>query len=228
MLKVKVERLNESPFTKRNGCRRSIYENEEKKRLKSLPVRPFHSSTEKKATVSRDYHIQYNNAFYSVPVELIGESVIVKDDGFEIFIYDIRGRQVAKHCKAIHKWQRCTDEKHIPVGHTSNNEYSLDYFLLWANKFGPNMVLLCRKISERFVYPVQSFRTLNSILIAASKCYSSTLVETVAEKCLNAGVNSTKGFNSMLKAIIETSKQTEREEINPNDYFCAREKGGLK
>lgn len=32
----------------------------------------------------------------------------------------------------------------------------------------------------------------------------------------------------MLKAIIETSKQTEREEINPNDYFCAREKGGLK
>ena len=72
------------------------------------------------------------------------------------------------------------------------------------------MVLLCRKISERFVYPVQSFRTLNSILIAATKCHSSTLVETVAEKCLNAGVNSTKGFNSMLKAIIETSKQTER------------------
>ena len=104
MLKVKVERLNESPFTKRNGCRKVIFEEEEKKRLKSLPVRPFHSSTEKKATVSRDYHIQYNNAFYSVPVELIGESVIVKDDGFEIFIYDIRGRQVAKHCKAIHKW----------------------------------------------------------------------------------------------------------------------------
>ena len=228
LLKAKVDILNDSALSKRNGCRRSIYENEEKKRLKSLPVRSFHISTEKKATVSRDFHIQYDNAFYSVPVGLIGENVIVKDDGFEIIIYDKKGMQVAKHCKAIHKWQRCTDEKHIPVGHTSNNEYSLDYFLLWANKFGPNMVLLCRKISERFAYPVQSFRTLNSILIAASKSHSISLVEIVAEKCINAGVASTKGFNSMLKAVFETSKQTGREEIDPNDLFCAREKGGQR
>ena len=88
------------------------------------------------------------------------------------------------------------------------------------------MVLLCRKISERFAYPVQSFRTLNSILIAASKSHSISLVEIVAEKCINAGVASTKGFNSMLKAVFETSKQTGREEIDPNDLFCAREKGG--
>ena len=222
ILMAKVEKMNGEPFSKRIGCRKSVFDTEEKKRLKPLPVRSFHNYTEKKATVSRDYHIQYDNAFYSVPVDLIGQKVTVRDDGFEITVYDEKGCQVAKHGKAMHKWQRCTDEKHIPAGHSHSNAYSLEYFILWAGKFGPDMSLLCRKISERFIYPVQSFRTLNSILAAASKCPSCSLAEEAAGKCLRAGVSSVKGFRSMLNATVETAGQSGQAE-DLNDLFCSRE-----
>ena len=221
ILKAKITRLNEKPFSKRNGCRKSIFDEDEKKRLKPLPARPFHSSIEKKATVSRDYHIQYDNAFYSVPVDYIGQRVTVKDDSFEINIYNEKGYMIAKHDKAIHKWQRCTDEKHIPVGHASDNAYTLEYFLLWSHKFGPNMADLCKRISERFTYPVQSFRTLNSILVSASKCSSPALAEEAARKCLGSGTCSTKGFNSMLKATIETCKQAKKAQPFLDGLFCS-------
>lgn len=206
ILRAKIDRFNEKPFTKRNGCRKSIFNDAEKKRLKPLPVRPFHISTEKIATVSRDFHIQYDNAFYSVPVDFIGQKVIVKDDDFEITIYSEKGYQIAKHDKAIHKWQRCTNEKHIPVGHTSDNAYTLDYFLTWSHKFGPYMVELCKRISERFAFPVQSFRTLNSILITASKCGSTILAEDAAGKCLENGVSSVKGYKAILNAVANENK----------------------
>ena len=224
MLQAKVDRLNAKPFAKRNGCRKSVFEEEEKGRLKPLPLRTYLNITEKKATVSRDYHIQYDKAFYSVPVGLIGEKVTVRDDGFEVVVYDGKGKEVARHPKATHRWQRRTDEKHIPVGHSYDNAYSLDHFLEWALRFGPNMRMLCKRISESFTFPVQSFRTLNSILASASRSSSPAHAEAAAEKCLAAGVSSAKGFRSMLGATISAAGDRQDPSCSDlNEIFCAHE-----
>ena len=68
---------------------------------------------------------------------------------------------IAEHRKAVKKWQRYTDEKHIPKGHDHDNKaYSLEYFLSWAEKYGPNTVKLCQAIVCDFRFPGQAFRTL--------------------------------------------------------------------
>lgn len=219
----KVKEKNATNRSKKEGSRLSIYLDEEKQRLQPLPEKPFHKIIEKEATVSRDFHLQYCNAFYSVPVNYIGQKVVVRDDSNTIKIYSSKDVLIAEHKKATRKWQRCTNEKHIPSGHSSNNEYSLDYFLNQADKFGPNMVLLFQSIARDFAFPVQSFRTLNAILIRAHKNNDIKAVEDAAEKCYYNAIHSIKGFSTVLSAI--TARETTVEEkLNLNSLYYTRYK----
>lgn len=188
----KVMARNDRPYSKRDGSRTEVFLTEEKKRLKPLPAHTYHSHAEKTASVSRDFHIQYDSAFYSVPVTFIGQRVTVRDDGYDVTIFSTDGIQIAKHRKATRKWQRRTDEGHIPSGHSSGREYSLDQFLSWESKYGPSMNGLCRDIAGSFSFAVQSFRTLNTILVRAEKCGVPEAVEDAASKCLSFGIRSAK------------------------------------
>lgn len=82
----KVMERNSGKKAKNDESRLDIFMREEKPRLQPLPEKPFHKTIEKKATVSRDFHLQYCNAFYSVPVDYIGQIVNVRDDGYAIKI----------------------------------------------------------------------------------------------------------------------------------------------
>jgi hypothetical protein len=122
---------NANDWSKKEGSRLSLFLADEKPRLQPLPDSPFHRIIEKPAVVSRDFHLQYSNAFYSVPVDYVGKTVTVRDDGTTIRIYSDKGKLIAEHRKAVKKWQRCTDEKHISKGHDHDNKaYSLEYFSL--------------------------------------------------------------------------------------------------
>lgn len=219
----KVMARNDRPYSKRDGSRTEVFLTEEKKRLKPLPAHTYHSHAEKTASVSRDFHIQYDSAFYSVPVTFIGQRVTVRDDGYDVTIFSTDGIQIAKHRKATRKWQRRTDEVHIPSGHSSGREYSLDQFLSWASKYGPSMNGLCRDIAGSFSFAVQSFRTLNTILVRAEKCGVPEAVEDAASKCLSFGIRSAKGFSNMLSASIQGRKGEAEPEIDLNDIYCSHE-----
>ena len=221
----KVRERNEEPFKKREGSRLSIYSEEEKSRLQPLPEKPYQRIIEKEATVSRDFHLQYCNAFYSVPVDYIGQKATVRDDGSKIRIYSDKGILIAEHQKASRKWQRCTDAKHIPEGHSvDDGAYSLDYFITWAGRYGSNMEILCKSIVNDFRFPVQSFRTLNSILSRASKCNDAKAIDEAAERCYADSVHSAKGFSAMLLAAIASHNDGSREQMDLNSIYCTRYK----
>lgn len=141
----KVREKNAKERQKKPGSRLSVFLEEEKPRLQPLPEKPFHRIIEKRATVERDFHLQYCSAFYSVPVDYIGKVLTVRDDGSTIKIYSDKDIFITEHRKALRKWQRCTKEEHIPKGHYPKGAYSLEYFLSWAAKYGPNTLKLCRK-----------------------------------------------------------------------------------
>lgn len=221
----KVMERNSGKKAKNDESRLDIFMREEKPRLQPLPEKPFHKTIEKKATVSRDFHLQYCNAFYSVPVDYIGQIVNVRDDGYAIRIYSERGVLIAEHRKASRKWQKCTDEKHVPKGHGHDDkEYSLDYFLSWAGKYGPNTVNLCQAIVSNFKFPVQSFRTLRAILSKAHRCNNALAIEEASKDCYLNGTRSSKGFSATLAAVIARQKEDAGEQLDLNSLYCTRYK----
>jgi len=67
-----VEALNDVPFQKLEGTRRSVYETVDKPALRRLPPRRFEPSTWKKVSVHIDHHVEYEKRYYSAPHALVG------------------------------------------------------------------------------------------------------------------------------------------------------------
>jgi len=59
-----LEKLNQRPFQKREGSRRSLFVEVDQPALRPLPAERFDLSVWSQATVNIDYHIQFERSFY--------------------------------------------------------------------------------------------------------------------------------------------------------------------
>ena len=87
-IKKTLENLNEAPFQKREGSRKTVFELEEKPNLKPLPLIPYEVckwSYGHKA--GPDSHIWFHKGRYSVPSAYISKLVDVKYSSSHVSIY---------------------------------------------------------------------------------------------------------------------------------------------
>jgi transposase len=70
-----LERLNQRPFRKREGCRASLYAALDRPALQPLPAERYVIADWKKVRVNIDYHVEVDRHYYSVPYQLRGEEV---------------------------------------------------------------------------------------------------------------------------------------------------------
>ena len=87
-VREKLDEFNTTPFQKRDGSRKEIFEAVEKQALKPLPEIPFevcHWFYSRKVQVN--CHITYQKNWYSVPYEYVGKSVDLKVSETTLTIY---------------------------------------------------------------------------------------------------------------------------------------------
>lgn len=82
----RLERLNNAPFTKKEYCR-SYYWEAEREDLMELPLTPYEYMERKVAKVSSDYHIRFDNAYYSVGREFLHKEVLIRASVSTVKIY---------------------------------------------------------------------------------------------------------------------------------------------
>ena len=221
IMRRKLIARNNKDYSKKLGSRTSIFEAEEKQTLLPLPVLQYKSYDEKEATVWRDFHIQYDCAFYSVPVRYVGKKVTVKATNEQVRIY-YQERLIAEHRRAVRKWQRSTLEAHIPVkGVDLHGAYSADELISWAEKFGPYTVRWVKAELGRFEFEVQAYRPITSILRVLNR-YTPEAAENASEAALASSVFTVKGFKSILSAQSRIHPAKEHR-TDLNDVFCVHE-----
>jgi hypothetical protein len=69
-----LDKLNQRPFKRREGSRRSLFLEVDQPALRSLPAERFDLSVWSQATVNIDYHIQFDSRFYRVPCRLVPQA----------------------------------------------------------------------------------------------------------------------------------------------------------
>jgi transposase len=82
--------------------------------LQSLPASPYDLAIWKVATVARDCYVVFNQAFYSVPFRLVGQSVQVRGGAADVRIYTADWQLVATHPQAVTAGERLTHTDHLP------------------------------------------------------------------------------------------------------------------
>lgn len=178
-----LEKLNHTLFKKREGNRYDAYINEEQAFMKPLPLTPYEPAVWSTAKVPFDYLISDGKNKYSVPFDLIGETVDIKlTQGFvEVFF---RGNRVALHQRSkTYVKDPIVVLEHMPEAHRKYLTYNSDDFAVWANTIGPNTASVVQYFLTADKEPEQGFKACASLTKLASR-YGPNNTENACQKAL--------------------------------------------
>jgi transposase len=193
-----VTDTNTTPFQKREGCRQSIFDAEERPLAQALPARRY-EYTEWKigAKVHQDHHIEVGRAYYSVHYSLVGERVDGCLSGGTMKIF-LKGALVATHPRATHRYQRRTIEAHRPPEHQAYRALGIDALLERALYVGAaTHEVLQRQLTHKR-HPGEIIREALGILRLAQDFDLQRLEQTCAE-ALELGLFSYGAIHDLIK-----------------------------
>jgi len=207
-----LERLNERPFQKIPGSRRSLFETLDKPALQPLPAHPYTFARWKQVRVNIDYHVEVEKSFYSVPYQLCQREVDVRYSCTTVEILH-KGRRVASHLRTHEVGRYVTNPEHMPAAHRQYLEWKPSRMVQWAREVaGPHTAALVEAILSSKRHPEQGYRACLGILRLA-RTYEAERMENAARRALACGALSYR----RLKSILETGldRQPFEETIPP-------------
>ena len=220
-----LEDLNNRPFQKMDGCRRSLFETLDKPALQPLPSTRYEFALWKKARASLDYHVEVDHNYYSVPYQLAKQELDVRLTASTVEVL-FKGRRVASHRRVHGKGKYSTLKEHMSDSHRRYAEWSPARIVGWAKSIGPNTAKVAETILEQKPHPEQGFRSCLGIF-RLSKDYGQDRVEAACGRAIALGSCSYQSVKSILKknldkTRIETPVETvtaEHENVRGASYY---------
>ena len=206
----KLEEINRKPFQKRVGCRLSAFEQEEKAFLQLLPVLAYEPSVWSRLKVGTDYLVSDGRNKYSVPYDLIGETVDVRLTRNIVEVY-YRGDRVAAHVRlAAAQWEPVVKPEHMPEAHRKYIQYNAEEFTAWAVGVGKSTagVVRCFLTSGREVE--QGYKSCASLTKLAER-YGKEVLEDACERVLRlTSVPTIRNISTLCRSSADRKTAAEK------------------
>ena len=180
----KLDELNDAPFKKKEHCR-SYYWREEKEELMPLPSVQYHYMERGIGKVYSDFHVRFDNAYYSVDKAFLHKKVIIRATASIVKIFSIEGELLAEWPRASSKGEWHTNPEHLPKHYKDFSEWDSTYFIRKASTVGSNTTELIKKILKSRKLEVQTYRLCAGVL-GFTKKYSHTALEECCSRALAA------------------------------------------
>ena len=126
--------------------------------------------------MSGDFHIRFDNAYYSVDKAYLHKSVMVAATASTVNIYSMKGELIVSWRRAAHRGEWLTDPSHLPESYKQMSEWNAAYFIRRAMTVGPNTVKVIEHILRSREHEVQTYRLCLGIL-SYTKKYSKLALE---------------------------------------------------
>jgi len=209
--------LNNRPFQKLDGTRRSLFESLDRPALKPLPATPYEYGKWKKLKVNVDYHVDVELHYYSVPHRLLRQRVDVRLTAATVEIFH-DGQRVAAHPRSHRKGGFTTDPSHRPEAHQQHLEWTPSRIIRWAEKTGPHTGTLVRQIIEAKAHPEQGYRASLGV-IRLGNHYSPERLEAACQRALAIGGVSYRSIQSILEHGLDRLPVEEQATLDlPQDH----------
>ena len=200
-IRERLDRLNDRPFQKLDGSRRSLFEELERPVMRPLPAQRFEYADWKVATVNIDYHVEVERHYYSVPYQLVHERCDVRLTATVLEVL-VRGRRVASHVRSHVRGGYTTDPAHMPESHRRYREWTPGRILNWAAETGPATAQVAKYILDHRPHPEQGFRSCLGI-IRLGRRYGSDRVEAACRRALAIQACSYRSVELILKSGLD-------------------------
>ncbi|MFY9411335.1 MAG: IS21 family transposase [Dethiobacteria bacterium] len=213
--------LNNKPFQKLEGSRRSLFESLEKPLLKPLPEYRYEIARWKKARVNIDYHIEVEKNYYSVPYRLVKEQVEVRLTASVVEILH-KGKRIASHQRLTGKGKFITLNEHRPKEHQKYLEWTPSRIIRWAGETGPQTAALVRAIIDNKPHPEQGYRACLG-LIRLGQRYSRERLENACARAMLFDAISYRSVKSILEKGLDRWPQKEEAPVlEPIQHYNLR------
>jgi transposase len=200
-IQEQLKMLNNRRFQKLETTRQILFETLDQPALKPLPAQPYVYADWKGAKVNIDYHIEVAGHYYSVPYQLIRETLDVRLTATTVEVF-FKNRRVALHLRSHQKGKYTTLPEHMPKTHQKYLEWTPSRLIRWAGQIGPHTQKLVTCILDNRPHPEQGYRSCLGLL-RLGKTYSPERLEAASARALEIKAYSYKNVESILKKGLD-------------------------
>ena len=154
------------------------------------------------AKVSSDFHVRFDNAYYSVDKAFLHKKVVIRATATEVKIYSLEGEHLAEWPRAKHKGEWSTNPEHLPKNYRDFSEWNSTYFIQRAAAIGVNTTELIKRVLKSRKLEVQTYRLCVGIL-GFTKTYSNTALEECCKQALASERPTYTYVKNTISAIAE-------------------------
>jgi transposase len=218
--------LNQRPFKKLPGCRRSAFELLDAPALQALPAKRFEIFRWKSAKVNIDYHVEFEGHYYSVPHALVRTSVEIRASATLVECYAANQR-VAAHALSHTKGKHTTIADHMPASHRAHLEWTPQKLIDWGLRIGVSTAAVVTWQLENRSHPEQGYRACLGLQRLARE-YTPARLEAACTRALAIRALTYRSVASILKSGLDRQKNLPtttlgaipvHENIRGSDYF---------
>jgi transposase len=210
---VQLERLNNRPLQSFGVSRRTLFETLDQPALNPLPTQPYILSYWKKAKVNIDYHVEVDHHYYSVPYQLIHQTLDVSFTDTTVEILR-KGQRVASHLRSYRRGGHTTLAEHMPKAHQKYLDWSPSRLIHWAAQIGPDTCALVGQILASRPHPEQGYRSCLGLL-RLGKRYTPQRLEAACARALALQTYSYTHVQSILQKGLDTQPLPDSSDSNP-------------
>jgi transposase len=193
--------LNQRPFKKLPGCRRSAFERLDAPVLRPLPAARFAISRWKTAKVNIDYHVEFDGHYYSVPHRLVGAKIDVRVTGTLLECFSANQR-VASHPLSAVRGGFTTTPEHMPASHRAHLEWTPAKLIAWGERIGVSTAAVVTWQMTHRPHPEQGYRACLGLLALARK-YSAPRLEAACTRAMAIRAPNLRSVTSILKCGLD-------------------------
>lgn len=193
--------LNNRPFKKLEGSRRSAFETIDRPAMKTLPATRYEFADWKAALVGIDYHVELDERYYSVPHSLVRQKLELRFTASSVECF-FKGRRVASHMRSAKRGAHTTLPEHMPESHRKHMQWTPGRLLNWALAIGPATRDVVKWQLENRPHPEQGYRACLGLLNLAKR-YGEARLEAACRRALAIGSPQRKSIKSILEANLD-------------------------
>ena len=198
--------------------RRQLFEELDRPALRPLPVGPFEMAEWVWARVNIDYHVGYAKHYYSVPYRYLHKRVEIRATAQTVEVFYKRER-IASHVRDDTPYRFTTLPEHRPESHRAVLEWNPERVISWAERTGPLVAEMVRRIIKSRPHPEQGYRASLGLMRLGTR-YGNERLEAACERALAFDLVSYRGVRNILVAGMDrlkaetTSAQPEKPHAN--------------
>jgi transposase len=208
-----LDELNNRPFKKKEGTRRSQFEVLDQPYLQPLPPTLYEYSEWRKARVGIDYHIEVERHFYSVPFTFARRQVEVRLTAKTLECF-VSGKRIALHARSHLAGSHSTQAEHLPKSHRAHLEWTPGRFLNWANEIGESTREVVKHLLWTRPHPEMGYRSCLGLL-SLEKRYGRERLETACQRALLNQTPTRRSIVSILEQGVDKLPLAEEVEERP-------------